>query len=48
VQKWPSVNSTLWGIATSHGKTLAQIEALNPQLGPNWNLIYAGEAVRIS
>jgi hypothetical protein len=48
VTRWPSVDSTLSGIAASHGISLARIEQLNPQYSKNWNLLYTGESVRIS
>jgi hypothetical protein len=48
VQPWPNPLSTLWGIAQSVGKSLGQIESLNPQYSSNWNLIYAGQKVRTS
>lgn len=53
VQKWPSSMSTLSGIASQEGISLSRIESLNPQLfnqRPNsgWNLIYAGQRVRIA
>ena len=48
VQPWPAQLSTLWGITQYSGKSLGQIEALNPQYASNWNLIYAGQKVRTS
>lgn len=48
VTPWPSQNSTLSGIAKTAGKSLAQVEALNPQYKSNYNLIQAGQQVRVS
>ena len=48
VQPWPAQLSTLWGISQYVHKSLPQIEALNPQYSSNWNLIYAGQKVRVS
>lgn len=48
VQPWPAQLSTLWGIANYANSTLANIERLNPQYSSNWNLIYAGQKVRVS
>jgi LysM repeat protein len=48
VQAWPSMLSTLWGIAQSAGISLDQVEKLNPQYSANYNLIYAGQQVRIA
>lgn len=52
VTPWPSQTSTLSGIAQKAGTSLARIEQLNPEFGPshgrNWDLIYAGEKVRVA
>lgn len=47
VTRWPSQNSTLSGIAKSAGVSLAQVEQLNPQYKNNYNLIFAGQKVRV-
>lgn len=47
VEPWPAQLSTLWGIAQHVGKSLATIEALNPQI-KNYNLIYPGQQVRVA
>jgi hypothetical protein len=39
---------TLSGIAASHGVSLSQVEAANPQLSSNFDLIYAGQQVNLS
>lgn len=38
---------TLSGIASSHGESLSQIEANNPQFSGNWNLIFTGQKVNL-
>jgi hypothetical protein len=45
---WPGPNSDLSMIAAANGISLAQIEALNPQLSGNYNLIYPGTIVRVA
>ncbi len=47
VTRWPSQNSTLSGIAKSAGVSLDQVERLNPQYKNNYNLIFAGQKVRV-
>lgn len=39
---------TLSGIAAAHGLSLARIEQLNPQFGPNYDLIHPGDHVNLS
>jgi hypothetical protein len=52
VTPWPTPTSTLSGIAAKSGISLARLEQLNPSFGPsagrNWDLIYAGEKVRVA
>jgi LysM repeat protein len=47
VQPWPQPLSTLSGIASKYGISLARIEQLNPQI-KDPNLIYPNEKVRVA
>ncbi len=48
VTKFPSAGSTLWSIAQQHHMSLQQLEALNPQFAPNYNLLHVGDKVYLN
>jgi hypothetical protein len=48
VKQWPDQLSTLSGIASYARVSLSTVENLNPQYKGNYNLIYAGQQVRVA